>query len=60
MFISFVLIQAKQTKEKVKTPTGQFVFCGSISSYTIHSRNRRDKTLVLSDGTKFHNVIHLR
>ncbi|MCD6238129.1 MAG: hypothetical protein J7K51_02180 [Thermotogae bacterium] len=24
MFISFVLIQVKQTKEKIKTPTGQF------------------------------------
>ncbi|MCD6237889.1 MAG: hypothetical protein J7K51_00950 [Thermotogae bacterium] len=24
MFISFVLIQVKRTKEKIKTPTGQF------------------------------------
>ncbi|MCD6239082.1 MAG: hypothetical protein J7K51_07160 [Thermotogae bacterium] len=26
MFISFVLIQVKRTKEKIKTPTGQFHF----------------------------------
>ena len=26
----------------------------------LHTHNRRDKTLVLSDETKFHNVIHLR
>ncbi|MCD6238986.1 MAG: hypothetical protein J7K51_06650 [Thermotogae bacterium] len=39
MFISFVLIQVKRTKEKIKTSTGQF------SSYTIHSCNRRDGSL---------------
>ncbi|MCD6237836.1 MAG: hypothetical protein J7K51_00675 [Thermotogae bacterium] len=53
MFISFVLIQKKRTKEKVKTSTGYTVFvdqlsmtlCGSISSYTIHTHNRRDGSL---------------
>ncbi|MCD6239828.1 MAG: hypothetical protein J7K51_11035 [Thermotogae bacterium] len=30
MFISFVLIQVKRTKEKVKTSTGDTVFCGAI------------------------------
>ncbi|MCD6237960.1 MAG: hypothetical protein J7K51_01315 [Thermotogae bacterium] len=30
MFISFVLIQVKRTKEKVKTSTEYTVFCGSI------------------------------
>ncbi|MCD6239471.1 MAG: hypothetical protein J7K51_09205 [Thermotogae bacterium] len=41
MFISFVLIQKKRTKEKIKTSTGCTVFvdqssmtlCGSISFY---------------------------
>ncbi|MCD6237947.1 MAG: hypothetical protein J7K51_01250 [Thermotogae bacterium] len=50
MFISFVLIQVKRTKEKINR---------TISFHTTHTRNRRDMTSVLSDGTKFHNVIHL-
>ncbi|MCD6238218.1 MAG: hypothetical protein J7K51_02640 [Thermotogae bacterium] len=39
MFISFVLIQVKRTREKIKTSTGQFL------SYTIHTHNRRDGSL---------------
>ncbi|MCD6239034.1 MAG: hypothetical protein J7K51_06895 [Thermotogae bacterium] len=30
MFISFVLIQVKRTREKVKTSMRYIVFCGSI------------------------------
>ncbi|MCD6238709.1 MAG: hypothetical protein J7K51_05220, partial [Thermotogae bacterium] len=30
MFISFVLIQVKRTREKAKTPMGYIAFCGSI------------------------------
>ncbi|MCD6239403.1 MAG: hypothetical protein J7K51_08845 [Thermotogae bacterium] len=48
MFISFVLIQVKRTKEKVKTPMGYIAFCGSISSYTIHTRNHEDMTKILT------------
>jgi len=31
MFISFVLIQKKRTKEKIKTPTGYTVFVDQLS-----------------------------
>ncbi|MCD6237746.1 MAG: hypothetical protein J7K51_00195 [Thermotogae bacterium] len=53
MFISFVLIQVKRTKEKSQNLNG------TLSFYTIHTHNRRDMTSVLSDGTQSHNVIHL-
>ncbi|MCD6238765.1 MAG: hypothetical protein J7K51_08750 [Thermotogae bacterium] len=54
MFISFVLIQVKRTKEKVKTSTGQFHFtlCILITVGT--------GVYLLSDSPKANDIMELR
>ncbi|MCD6237783.1 MAG: hypothetical protein J7K51_00380 [Thermotogae bacterium] len=54
MFISFVLIQVKRTKEKVKTPTGQFHLTRYIP-ITVGTG-----VYLLSDSPKANDIMKLR
>ncbi|MCD6238355.1 MAG: hypothetical protein J7K51_03350 [Thermotogae bacterium] len=54
MFISFVLIQAKRTKEKIKTSTRQF----HLTPYTPVTVGT--EVCLLSDSPKANDIMELR
>ncbi len=60
MFISFVLIQVKRTKEKVKTPTGDIVFVDQFHFTLCILITVGTGVYLLSDSPKANDIMELR
>ncbi|MCD6238954.1 MAG: hypothetical protein J7K51_06490 [Thermotogae bacterium] len=60
MFISFVLIQVKRTKEKIKTPTGNIVFVDQFHFTQCILITVGTGVYLLSDSPKANDIMELR